>query len=211
MIDEKCVQNSVCWLPTPRGSSAALDQRKILETRSFKSKAQVLSEGCVVTNKVAPEEMSAPWVEARLERSPLRSAPCTLLPVLVNLLTLGHLCSGMPTPRPLNWIVPREQPFPHAEACVDRLQALLAPRYQLQGQLDLPPSRASRRSRCATPCARWRSIERYSRPSGRIGEHWPDQSVFSYALEESHLKVPCDVPSLLAFTSDMRRGKGSSD
>jgi len=96
VLDENCLARSACRLPSPERSPAALSQRNILDTRAFKSKRKVLADGCVVTSKVAAATIEAPWVEAR----------------------------GMPKPRPLNWVLPRDMPFPSADACNNGLQVL---------------------------------------------------------------------------------------
>ena len=96
VLDERCFGSSVASFPSPQGSAAAINQRKILETRAFRSKVQVLSEGCVATTNVAAPQMGAPWVPPR----------------------------AMPKPRPLNWVVPKEAAFPLASACEQGLQAL---------------------------------------------------------------------------------------
>mgnify|MGYP006140506887 CR=1 FL=1 len=85
----RAAEGFVCSVPPPRHSEATLQQSKILESRAFYGKVQVLAEGCVATPKVAPNEMDTPWVASH----------------------------AMPPPRPLNLLAPKGSEWPIAAAC----------------------------------------------------------------------------------------------
>ena len=93
ILERRCFGEGgqVLELPPKESSSATLDQARILDTRDFRAKAQVLTEeACSAVSKVAGPDVTTPWV----------------------------VPSQMPKARPLNWVVsPTSQEWPPPSVC----------------------------------------------------------------------------------------------